>query len=171
MLLGGGDVHVGPALASLAGVEGGGVQQLIVQLLSSHAVSMEQLAEITNHLGSEMSSAKCFSSNHTLDCLADLADNPDVLPSVVLSGALEVLHGDVHPENQIQVHVIVRGLGIFLGFLDLQYLYQQEIQGWTSCPSQEKMPNNRITFLPQKLCLSALNFLFIQAACLRWFTR
>ena len=83
MLLGGGVVHVGPAPDSPAGVGGGYVQQLVVQRL----FSMEQHAEISNRLGFEMSITKCFSSNHTLDSLADLSDNPDVLPSVVLSGA------------------------------------------------------------------------------------
>ena len=124
---------------------------------------MKQRAEIMDPLGSEMGSTKCLSCNPTLDCLADLADNPDVLPSVVLSGALEVLHGDVHPENQIQVHVIVRGLGIFLGFLDLQYLYQQEIQGWTSFTRE--IADKTDYFLATNVVFICPGFEFSQAAC------
>ena len=89
MLLGDGGFHIGAGLASLPGVEGGGVQQLIVQLLSSDTVSMEQRAEIMDPLGSEMGSTKCLSSNPTLNCLADLADNPDILPSVIISDILD----------------------------------------------------------------------------------
>jgi hypothetical protein len=69
----------------------------------------------------------CFSSNHTLDSLADLANNPDVLPGIVLSGALDVLQRDVHLENQILVHIVVGSLWKVRGAGDSKRLLSANI--------------------------------------------
>ena len=83
----------------LLGGGGGWVHQLVVQLLSSQAVSIEQLAEISNNFCLQVSSALGLARYHTLNSLVDLSNNSCVLASKGYSGALDVLHRDVHPEH------------------------------------------------------------------------
>ena len=48
-------------------------------------------------------------------------------PSIVLPGALDVLHGDVHLENQVKVHVVVGDLRRVGGAGDSKWLLSANI--------------------------------------------
>ena len=87
------------------------IHQLVVQLLAGEAVSMEQFVEVPYNLGLEVCGANGFPSNHTLDSLPYLANNPGELSCIGQPGALEVLHGDVQLHHKIQVYIVLRYLG------------------------------------------------------------
>jgi hypothetical protein len=79
---------VAPWLVLLVG-GGGWVHQLVVQLLSSQAICMEQLAEVSDDLCFQISISPGLARDNTLDSLADLSDNSCILSSICNPGALE----------------------------------------------------------------------------------